>query len=92
MGSVCISISIVPKDEADAEPVGAGRQAPNHTPFLPPPTGRLKFSFNPFVLGSELCGPALCAKFFCCLVCLAIIALMVFCQPVLNLIIALTIG
>ncbi len=50
----------------------------------------LPFVFrNPFVLGSELCGPALCAQLFCCLLCMAFIALMIFCQPFLNIIINL---
>lgn len=48
----------------------------------------LSFLFrNPFVLGSELCGPALCAKFSCCLLCVAFIVLMIFCQPFLNIMI-----
>jgi hypothetical protein len=53
--------------------------------------GRLKFSWNPFVLGSELLGPGLCAKLTCCIFCLGIILLAAFCQPVLNLLIALLI-
>lgn len=44
---------------------------------------------NPFVMGAALCGPALCAKIFCCLLCMAFIALMIFCQPFLNIIINL---
>lgn len=44
---------------------------------------------NPFVMGSELCGPALCAQLFCCLLCIAFITLMIFCQPFLNIIINL---
>ena len=89
MGSVAISIQIVPLSRAEAEPVGAGRNEPNHSPFLPPPVGRMKFSLNPFVMGAELLGPVLCGKITCCLMCVGILLLMVFCQPVLNLIIAL---
>jgi hypothetical protein len=69
--------------------VGAGRNNPNHSPFLPPPVGRLKFSWNPFVLGSELLGPGLCAKLTCCIIFIGFVLLMAFCQPLLNLIIAL---
>jgi hypothetical protein len=89
MGSICYSIQIWPKDKATVMAVGAARSEPNTNPFLPPPVGRLKFSWNPFVLGSELCGPALCAQIFCCLLCIAFIVLMIFCQPFLNIIINL---
>jgi hypothetical protein len=85
-GQVCWSIQIWPKDKAIALPVGQGRNEPNNNPYLPPPVGRLKWSWNPFVLGTELCGPALCAKFTCCLMCAAFVLLMVFCQPFLTLI------
>ena len=68
-------------------PVGIGHEEPNSNPFLPPPVGRFQFSWNPFVLGSELCGPKLCGIFFCCLVCAAFTLLMIFCQPFLNIII-----
>jgi len=87
MGSICYSVQIWPKDKAMVMQAGAARSEPNSNPFLPPPTGRFKFSWNPFVLGSELCGPALCAQFFCCLLCAAFIVLMIFCQPFLNIII-----
>lgn len=72
-----------------AQPVGSGRNQPNHSPFLPPPVGRMKFSFNPFVLGSELLGAGLCAKLTCCIICLGMMALLIFCQPAFNIIIAL---
>jgi len=49
----------------------------------------MKFSFNPFVLGSELLGPGLCAKLSCCIFCLGFILLLAFCQPVANIIIEL---
>lgn len=89
MGSICYSLQIWPKEKATVMPVGSGRNEPNTNPFLPPPVGRFKFSLNPFVLGTELCGPVLCAKFFCVLMCLAFFALMIFCQPFLNIIINL---
>lgn len=89
MGKVCLGMQIWPKDKAKVMPVGAARTEPNQDPFLPPPVGRLKFSWNPFVLGMELCGPSLCFKFMCCILCLGILALMIFCQPALNILIAL---
>ena len=87
MGSIAYSVQIWPKEKALLMPVGAARNDPNTNPFLPPPVGRLKFSWNPFVLGSELCGPALCAQLFCCLICIGFVLLMVFAQPFLTLMI-----
>ena len=84
MGQICYSVQIWPKEKAVLMPVGSGRNEPNTNPFLPPPVGRLKFSWNPFVLGSQLCGPKLCAYFTCCIICAAFIVLMIFCQPFLN--------
>ena len=88
MGKVCISVLIMPKAEAKINDNGHGRREPNHSPVLPPPTGRLKWSWNPFVLGSQLCGPKLCFYFTCCLVTTAVILLMIFCQPAMNLVIS----
>jgi hypothetical protein len=45
MGAICVSIQIWPKTKAILMPVGAGRNEPNTNPFLPPPVGRLKFSW-----------------------------------------------
>ena len=73
---------------ADAKPAGFGRNDPNANPYLPPPTGRMKFSLNPFVMGAELCGPKICAQITCCLLCIASIAVMIFCGPVFNFITA----
>jgi len=92
MGKLCISMQIIPKPLVDTAPAGFGRTDPNTNPYLPPPTGRLKFSLNPFVMGSELCGPKICAQLTCCIVCAGIIALMIFCQPVLNLFVYLFIA
>ena len=89
MGSLAISLQIWPKDKANALPSGPARNEPNVNPMLPPPVGRLQWSWNPFVLGSELCGPKLCATFTCCLLAVAFILLMIFCQPFLNIIINL---
>jgi len=82
MGSVAFSVQIWPKDKAVVMNVGSARSEPNTNPFLPPPVGRFKFSWNPFVLGSELCGPKLCASLTCCLLCCAFILLMIFCQVI----------
>ena len=92
MGKMCIGLKLLPKSIADKEPAGFGRNDPNSNPTLPPPVGRMKFSLNPFVMGAELCGPKLCAQLTCCLVCLGVMALLIFCQPVLNLFIAIFLG
>jgi uncharacterized membrane protein len=91
MGKLCLSVNILPKAEAKISENGFGRREPNHSPLLPPPVGRLKWSWNPFVMGSQLCGPKLCFYFTCCLIASVIIVLMVFCQPVMNLIISISI-
>lgn len=88
-GKICYSIQLWPKEKGQVMPVGAGRQEPNNDPYLPPPTGRLQFSWNPFVMGMQLCGPKLCLGFLCCILCIAFALLMIFCQPVLNIFIAI---
>jgi len=47
-GKIRMQVDVYPKDQADNNKVGASRQEPNHSPFLPPPVGRLSFSLNPF--------------------------------------------
>jgi len=89
MGKVCIRLQIVPLIIAEVTPAGFGQTDPNSNPFLPPPQGRMKFSLNPFVMGSELCGPKLCAYFACCLLCIVIVLLLIFCNPLLNLVLAI---
>lgn len=89
MGSLCFSIQLWPKDKAVVMPQGAAREDPNSDPYCPPPVGRISFSWNPFYMMLQLCGPSLMAKFLCCIICLGILALMIFCQPALNLLIAL---
>ncbi len=43
MGSLLLSIELLPKDLAESVPVGTGRSEPNLNPYLPPPTGRMTF-------------------------------------------------
>lgn len=64
-GKLLISLELLPKDAADAQPVGSGRNEPNQNPYLPPPAGRMKFSFNPFRLSMSLLGPKACYKVGC---------------------------
>ena len=72
-GKLAISISIVPEVESINRPVGTGQDAPNVNPYLPPPFGRFTFTFNPFSLINQLCGPkilCLIICIYCCLCCL----------------------
>ena len=43
----------------EERPAGFGRSDPNSNPTLPKPTGRLKFTLNPFSLFFGLLGPKL---------------------------------
>lgn len=47
-GRLKLQIDIVPKKDAEANPVGAAQSEPNINPFLPKPFGRIEFSINPF--------------------------------------------
>lgn len=47
-GKVLLSVELVPKWKSELSKVGFGREDPNINPTLPPPTGRVFFSWNPF--------------------------------------------
>lgn len=64
-GKLLISLELLPKENAEAQPVGSGRSDPNQNPYLPPPAGRMKFSFNPFRLSMSLLGPKAFYKVRC---------------------------
>jgi hypothetical protein len=49
-GKIRIGLSVHPGEMAKSNPVGQGRTEPNHSPFLPPPVGRLSFSLNPIAM------------------------------------------
>jgi hypothetical protein len=70
MGAVYMSIEVLPAEQAKMHEVGFGRSTPNQTPFLPPPSGRLKFSLNPCTMIRAVVGPEMCFCFICCLLCL----------------------
>ena len=69
-GKVRIQIDIMPKGMAEANPVGAGRDSPNHSPFLPPPIGRIQWSLNPFTMLNQCVGRELRTKIYllCCVI------------------------
>ncbi|KAF1325644.1 Inositol polyphosphate 5-phosphatase, partial [Globisporangium splendens] len=85
MGEVCMSMEVVPMEKAKQHPVGQGRNAPNNSPYLPPPAGRLSFSLNPFKVFNDLLGPSICNRIMCCLCCVAFMVLIYFLAPFINL-------
>lgn len=92
MGKLCVSIEIFTKEASEMKPAGQGRRKPNTHPRMPPPTGRLKWSWNPFVMGSQLCGPKLCCYFTCFLLTGVFIVLSIYCQPFVNIMMWLTVN
>ncbi|KAJ0394355.1 hypothetical protein P43SY_006836 [Pythium insidiosum] len=85
MGEVCVSMELVPAEKAKQQAVGQGRQSPNHSPYLPPPAGRLSFSLNPFKVFNDLLGPSICNRILCCLCCVAFMVIIYFLAPFINL-------
>ena len=70
-GRVLCSIEIVPQWYAERYPVGIGRSEPNINPYLPPPTGRISFTLNPFSMLNQYTGPKFrkkCYKRTCCII------------------------
>jgi hypothetical protein len=57
-----MQIDILPVKLAEMGPVGQAREDPNHSPFLPPPIGRISLSLNPFKLYKACIGPAMRKK------------------------------
>jgi len=51
-GQIKVSFELVPKDQALRCPVGKGRDDPNIDPFLPPPVGRIHWSWNPCTMAA----------------------------------------
>ena len=75
-GRVMCSLEILPKSLADMDKVGKGRDEPNVNPYLPPPTGRLQFTLNPFKMMNQCVGAKFRRKCYCyCLCCLLVVYL-----------------
>lgn len=49
-GKIHLSFELVPWKDVELDPVGMGREEPNKNPTLPPPTGRMSFSLNPYTM------------------------------------------
>ncbi|KAE8903430.1 hypothetical protein PF005_g14426 [Phytophthora fragariae] len=84
MGEVCVSLQLVPGENAKKNPVGMGRSSPNNSPYLPPPAGRLSFSLNPFKVLNDLLGPAICHRLTCCFCCILFMVVIYFLAPFIN--------
>ena len=67
-GRLALSLCIVPEVDVQSRPAGKGRSEPNANPFLPPPVGRVSFSFNPCTM-IRLLVPF---EILCCLGCCVI--------------------
>ena len=76
-GAIAISVEILPKEDAENRPAGHGIAEPNQNPTLPPRSGRLALSTDPFAILSELFGPQ-CMFIFCCCLCCVLVALLWF--------------
>jgi hypothetical protein len=68
-GQVLLSIELMPVAVAEQRPAGLGRSAPNAYPELPKPVGRLEYSLNPYSMGKQILGPALCHNILCTFLC-----------------------
>lgn len=62
-GSILCSLEILPIWKAEEIVVGNGRSEPNCNPYLPPPEGRIHWTWNPYVLIGQLVGPRIRRKF-----------------------------
>ena len=82
-GRVQVSFELMPKSFAEACPVGSGRDDPNIDPFLPPPIGRIKWSWNPFDMLAQMCGRSFRYKLYCAICCILCCVLCVMMVPML---------
>ena len=64
-GRMRVQIDVIPKELADSYKNAEGRAEPNHTPFLPPPTGRIQWSLNPLTMLKQCVAPHLINKVLC---------------------------
>ena len=80
-GRVMCSLEILPKKHAELSNVGKGREEPNVNPYLPPPTGRFKFSLNPFSMMNQCVGPKFRRKCYCYCLCALLLAYLIFALP-----------
>lgn len=72
-----LSLDVLTEKEAKLSPAGHGRSDPNQDPYLPNPVGRFEWSWNPFKLLSQLCGPNF-KRNLCLVITLILLVLVVF--------------
>lgn len=64
-GKVKLQIDILPKEQAEAYANAVGRAEPNHSPYLPPPTGRIMWSLNPWTMLNQCVAPRVRNRIMC---------------------------
>lgn len=78
-----IDVRILSGEDAKNQKVGDARSEPNHSPFLPAPVNRIKFSMNPLNMLSQMFGPDLkktIYKYFLMIMC---VVLSIFLAPMI---------
>lgn len=78
-----IDVRILSGVDANNQKVGDARSDPNHSPFLPAPINRFKFSMNPINMISQLFGPdikKMIFKYFLMIIC---VVLLIFLGPLI---------
>jgi hypothetical protein len=78
---VKISMELMTCEEAAKFPAGVGRGDPNMNPYLPPPEGRFRWTWNPFELLRQLLGDKMCFKLYLICYCAACMAIVIFIGP-----------
>lgn len=76
-GEIRVTIDILPKEQALAYANAEGRAEPNHSPYCPPPTGRIQWSINPWSMLNQCVAPHIRNK-VCCSICGALCVVMCF--------------
>ncbi len=76
VGKITITMELVPVSQVKMAEVGKGREDPNHSPWCPPPVGRMKFSLNPCTMFLQLVGPK-ARKKVCLIFCVLVTLIMI---------------
>jgi len=56
-GKMRVQITVAPKEYHETNKNAEARTEPNHSPYLPPPVGRIKFSWNPWTMLNQCVAP-----------------------------------
>ena len=82
-GKVLISVYILPKELADKQPLGTGRENVNSEPYCPEPEGRIEFSINPFTMLGQLIPEKFRRKIYCIICSIFCIILVIYMAPMI---------